>query len=285
MFAAASANVRKEQAAVRSNRPRSPAKKPRGPPPGQQQGADSCSLDKGPPRRAPQQPQPHEAAHSGSAGSGGTGSGIPPPPYVRAAARRASAAQQELSTDDETSYYTSSEEAVPVPAKPKPPRTQESSRKETIKPLQQAKQGKGKRGRKARKARQASQQAAVVQPETIELDPVPPPAAKPKPKVPPMGTGDRPRVTLLNKAKTPSTPAKASDPSQAYTPQQGDTVVPPWMSDIRACIELFRIPNGSGVVAFEDLAYLDPTSLSLNPIELAKLKRAASYNGVQLGVF
>eukprot|EP00971_Amphidinium_carterae_P117211 2321774-Amphidinium_carterae.1 len=69
-----------------------------------------------------------------------------------------------------------------------------------------------------------------------------------------MSTGqDRPRVTLLHKAKAPAMPAKASGSVQPFIPQQGDTVVPPWMSDIRVCIEHFRIPNGSGVVAFEDL--------------------------------
>eukprot|EP00971_Amphidinium_carterae_P323866 6436411-Amphidinium_carterae.1 len=132
MHAASAASVRKEQAMVRSNRPRSPAKKPRGPPPSQQ-AADARSLDKGPQRRAPQQSQPQEAAASGSVGTG-----IPPPPYVRAAARRASAPKPD-STTGESYYYSSSEEAAPVQAGPKQSRTPVSSRKEKIKPLQQTK--------------------------------------------------------------------------------------------------------------------------------------------------
>eukprot|EP00971_Amphidinium_carterae_P071320 1410557-Amphidinium_carterae.1 len=86
MYEAAAASVRKEQATVkRSNRPRSPLKKPSRPPRDTPQqdspGHPHSPFDHGPARQAPAKPT--EAATSG-----GTGTGIPPP-YVRAAARRA----------------------------------------------------------------------------------------------------------------------------------------------------------------------------------------------------
>eukprot|EP00971_Amphidinium_carterae_P102698 2032857-Amphidinium_carterae.2 len=100
MVEASAASVRKEQSSKRSNRPRSPLKKP----PRQelaeskQDGAYS-PFDQGPSRQAP--PKPEETTSH----SAGTGTGIHPP-YVRAAARRA----QRLPTLEsaESSYYYSS---------------------------------------------------------------------------------------------------------------------------------------------------------------------------------
>eukprot|EP00971_Amphidinium_carterae_P211161 4190039-Amphidinium_carterae.1 len=148
MHAASAASVRQERASVRSNRPRSPAKKPRGTPQSQQQATDPHRLDTGEQQRTPRQSRPQEAPHSGSPGTGSASAAqgmvqhaqaasIPPPPYVLAAARRASRPKQD-STTGESYYYSSSDEEMPVQAKPKAQRR--SSRKDKIKPLPQAKQ-------------------------------------------------------------------------------------------------------------------------------------------------